>query len=184
MSDNPAVDMLSREHKVILKVVFGLHGLAGQIREGRTVDVSLLRETVEFMREFADKCHHAKEEDILFPALVEHGVPLHGCPLDALLHEHKEGRRLVGELEQAIDAFTPDRPETGNKLISVIEAIKEHYPNHIWKEDEMVFPMTGKLVPPSALRRIYDEFEEVEAQNPPGIHERFHRFADRISSAS
>lgn len=183
MSENPAIDMLGREHKVILKVVGGLKGLASQISEGRSIDVGLLRETVEFMREFADKCHHAKEEDILFPALVEHGVPLHGCPLDALLHEHNEGRRLIGELEQTIDAFTPDQAETGDKLIGVIEAINELYPNHIWKEDTMVFPMAERLIPPKAVLQIYGEFEEVEAQNPPGIHERFHRFADQISSA-
>ena len=84
MTDHAAIDMLSKEHKIILQVVLGLHGLAGHLREGRRVDVELLREAVDFMREFADKCHHAKEEELLFPALVAHGVPLHGCPLDVI----------------------------------------------------------------------------------------------------
>lgn len=184
MTENAAIDMLAREHKIILQVVLGLHGLTRHLREGRTVEVQLLREAVEFMREFADKCHHAKEEELLFPALVAHGVPLHGCPLDALLHEHKEGRRLVGQLSDAIDAYHAEQSGAGDKITTTIEAIERLYPDHIWKEDEMVFPIAERLIPAEARERLFAQFEEVEARKPPGIHERFHDFAARLSTAA
>ena len=184
MSENAAIEMLAREHQIILQVVLGLHGLARHLREGRTVDVKLLIEAVEFMREFSDKCHHAKEEELLFPALVAHGVPLHGCPLDALLHEHKEGRRLVGQLSDAIDAYLAEQSGAGDKITTTIEAIERLYPDHIWKEDVMVFPMAGRLIPAEVRERLFSQFEEVEARNPPDTHERFHEFATRLSEAT
>ena len=184
MTDHAAIDMLSKEHKIILQVVLGLHGLAGHLREGRRVDVELLREAVDFMREFADKCHHAKEEELLFPALVAHGVPLHGCPLDALLHEHKKGRLLAGQLSDAIDAYHAGERDGGDKITTAIEAIERLYPDHIWKEDDMVFPMSARLIPAKDRERLFVQFTEVEARNPPGTHERYHDFARRLALAS
>lgn len=184
MTDNAAIEMLGREHEIILRVVLGLHGVARHLREGRSTDADLLLEAVIFMREFADKCHHAKEEEILFPAMVAHGVPLHGCPLDALLHEHKEARHLVGQLEEAAKAYHAGEPGSEGKVIAAIEPIERLYPEHIWKEDQMVFPMVERLVPAGARRQIFAEFEEVEARNAPGTHERFHHFAARLSAAA
>lgn len=184
MNPNAAIDMLTHEHEVILKVVAGLQGLAGSIRAGRKVDVALLREAVAFMREFADRCHHAKEEDLLFPAFVAHGVPLHGCPIDALLHEHRQGRELVGRLADATDDYARNRPEAGGEIAEAIDGIAALYPNHIWKEDDMVFPMAARLLSDEARAELYARFEEVEATNPPDTHERFHRFAERLAAAT
>jgi len=182
MTGDAAIGMLGAEHRIILQVVLGLHGLARHLHDGQAGDVPLLRETVTFMRDFADRTHHAKEEELLFPALIAHGVPLHGCPLDALLHEHKEGRRLVGQLSDAIDALEAGSADAGEKIVETIKAIERLYPDHIWKEDEMVFPMAERLIPEDERRRLLAQFEEVESRNPPGTAERFLDFANRISS--
>lgn len=184
MNPNAAIDMLTREHKVILKVVEGLRGLAVFLRAGRQVDVALLRDAVTFMREFADRCHHAKEEDLLFPAFVAHGVPLHGCPIDALLHEHQKGRDLVGQIADATDAYAAGRQGAGDAIADAIDGIVAVYPNHIWKEDEMVFPMAAHLLPDEARAELYAQFEDVEAKNPADAHERFHQIAERIGKAA
>jgi hemerythrin-like domain-containing protein len=182
MSSNAAVDMLVHEHKVILKVVDGLRQAVEQMRSGNRVNPALLREAVAFMREFADKCHHAKEEDLLFPALVAHGVPLHGCPIDALLHEHEKGRQLVQKIADAIDLYAAGVAEGVNSVADAIDGIVKLYPNHIWKEDDMVFPMVARLFPEADKMALYGQFQEVEAKNPPGTHERFHVFAERLST--
>jgi hemerythrin-like domain-containing protein len=184
MNPNAAIEMLTAEHKIILMVVEGLRGLATSIRAGEDVDVALLREAVAFMREFADRCHHAKEEDLLFPALVAHGVPLHGCPIDALLHEHQQGRHLVGQLASATGGCAADAVGARNAAADAIDGIVKLYPNHIWKEDDMVFPMVGRLLPAEARAELYTQFEGIEARNPPGAHENFHRFAESIAAAS
>ena len=184
MTDNAAIEMLREEHKIMLQVVLGLHGLARILREGRRVDVDLLREAVEFMREFDDKCHRAKEEELLFPAIVAHRISLHGCPLDALVHEHKECQRLVEQLSDAIDAYHAGETGGGDKITTTIEAIERLYPDHIWKEDELVLPMAGRLIPAKDRERLSAQFAEVEARNPPGTHERYLDFVRRLALAS
>ncbi len=80
--------------------------LAGQ---GHELATQSLNDLIEFMRTYADRCHHGKEETYLFPALERSGVPLTGCPVGALRHEHQAGRALVGQLAQAVAAYSPER---------------------------------------------------------------------------
>jgi len=183
MNENAAIDMLTAEHEVILQVVDGLGNLAKTLRTGKAVEPAVLREAVAFMKEFADCCHHAKEEDLLFPAFVKHGVPDHGCPIDALLRDHKEGRRLVADLAAATDAYADGDSEAAERIATAIDGIAKLYPEHIWKEDEMVFPMARRLLSSEERARLFKQFEEVEARNPPGTHQRFHRFADQLTKS-
>ena len=184
INPNAAIDMLSNEHKLILQVVDGLSRLAAGMCTGKTADPALLLEAVAFMREFADQCHHAKEEDLLFPALIAHGVPMHGCPIDALLHEHEQGRRLVREIADGSDAYIRNEPGAAEATAKAVDKIAALYANHIWKEDEMVFPMAQRLIPEGDRLTLYAAFQEVEARNPPGTHERFHAFARKLGEVA
>ena len=74
------------------KMVVGMSVLAEQLEGGEPVDVSLLESIVVFLRTFADRCHHGKEETFLFPALIRRGVPSHGCPIGGLTMEHQKRR--------------------------------------------------------------------------------------------
>ena len=69
--------------------------LAEALENGQAVEAQILQQIVEFMQNFADKCHHGKEETHLFPMLEGKGVAMRGCPLGVLLHEHEKGRALV-----------------------------------------------------------------------------------------
>jgi len=62
-------EMLEEEHRFIAKVVGITPVLADRIKVGQAVSKDVLRNIVEFMRTFADKCHHGKEEDLLFQPL-------------------------------------------------------------------------------------------------------------------
>ena len=85
-------ETLESEHRFIQKVVAASAILADQLAAGVDLDIEVLLGIVEFMRTYADRCHHGKEEDLLFPALERRGVPMRGCPVGALLGEHKLGR--------------------------------------------------------------------------------------------
>jgi hemerythrin-like domain-containing protein len=71
----PTTEMLEAEHKVIALIVGAATALAAKLKEGAPVDNSIITGLVEFMRRYADQCHHGKEEELLFPALAEKGVP-------------------------------------------------------------------------------------------------------------
>ena len=70
-----AIETLMNEHRVIERVLDGLVAFAEEIERKGTTEKEELGRFVTFVREFADACHHGKEEDILFAAMVEHGVP-------------------------------------------------------------------------------------------------------------
>ena len=178
--DNP-IHLLTHEHQYILKVVHGLSAIDEALTRGQAPDLARLRGVVAFMREFADQCHHAKEEAILFPAMEDKGVPHGGCPLEGLLREHARGRERVGALAAAIDAVDRGDPSGAAALREAIAGIQQLYPNHIWKEDQMVFPMAERLFSAEELAALHARFEQAEVELGQD-HDRYVAFADQMAA--
>ena len=139
-------EMLENEHRYIQKVVAAAATLADRLAEGFDLGIDMVQSIVEFMRIYADKCHHGKEEDLLFPALERKGVPMRGCPVEALMREHQMGRALVKGLAEVVDSYGKGDAAARDVLIKSLRGIVELYPNHIWKEDFLLFPMTNKVL--------------------------------------
>jgi len=116
MSLNPT-ETLESEHRFIQKVVAAAAILANRLAAGVDLDIDVLHGIVKFMRTYADKCHHGKEEALLFPALERRGVPMRGCPIGALLREHEMGKTIVGGLAEAADAYAKGSPAAKDALI-------------------------------------------------------------------
>lgn len=180
MSGATPVEMLEAEHRVIQKMVAGMSVLAQQIEGGEPVDVSLLESIVVFLRTFADRCHHGKEENFLFPALIRRGVPTHGCPIGGLTMEHQKGRLMVGELADAIRGYVAGEPPARENLVKGLRALVAFYPNHIWKEDYLLFPLAGKVLTPADQQELTDKFETVERELGRDVHEGFDKVAAEL----
>ncbi len=181
MSTEHPIHELIHEHRYILKVVHGLSLFDAALERAERVDTELLRRAVEFMREFADRCHHAKEEKILFPAMIAKGVPKTGCPIEGLLREHGQGRELVGALARANDAHAAGATGAAEALRAAIAGIQRLYPNHIWKEDQMVFPMAENLFDAAETARLAADFAAAEREMG-AEHERHAAFADELAA--
>ena len=179
---NSAIAMLTHEHKLIMKVVNALGAISNDLAHGSSVSSEKLHEIVRFLREFADKCHHAKEEDILFPEMAKHGVPETGCPLAALRLEHVHARQLVAQLSTRTQAYARREAGAANALMAVITDIGNLYSSHIWKEDNMVFPMVDRLFPPQDIEHLFQRFEQAEVELGQD-HEDLERFAKSLEQA-
>ena len=174
MSSSTPIEMLEAEHRVILKIVGTLGVLADALEAGRRVQPQTLRDLVEFMRTFADRCHHAKEEAHLFPALASHGVPT---------HEHQKGRTLVAELDQATEAhFKQSPPEAKAEIVRCLRGLAALYPNHLWKEDYMVFPMSVRMLTEADNAELQRKFEAVEAEIGAEVHHRMEALAEKLQA--
>ncbi len=170
---------LTHEHGYILKVVHSLSLFDAALECNEPVDAALLRQVVDFMREFADRCHHAKEEQILFPEMVRKGVPETGCPIEGLFREHVRGRELVSALARTNEAHAAGEAGAAEALRAAIAGIQQLYPNHIWKEDQMVFPMAEKLFDPQETTKLAADFAAAE-RAIGAEHERHAAFADEL----
>ena len=110
-----ATDNLIDDHTIIQEVM----NIMERITSAKEPDVEHLEFIVTFIREFADGCHHAKEEGLLFPKLVAKGIPKDHGPIGMMLMEHEEGRNFVKGMADNLELY-----KSGNK-----EALKAVYRN-------------------------------------------------------
>jgi hemerythrin-like domain-containing protein len=178
-SDHP-IESLEREHRFIEKIVKACFVTVEEISAGAPVDPDLLRRIVDFMRVYADKCHHGKEEELLFPALYDRGVPITGCPVGALAGEHIQGRRLVTGLADSLDLLARGDPQARAAILANLKGVTSLYPNHIWKEDYLLFPMTLKVMNTTDLIELGKEFEKVDESIGAEVLRGYEKFADGL----
>jgi hemerythrin-like domain-containing protein len=180
MSQNP-IDLLEEENRYIARVVSAADRLADRLAANQPVEARTLKDVADFMLLYADKCHHGKEEDKLFPLLEKRGVPTHGCPLEALSHEYGIGRALAKGLTEAVAAYRrADRTAT-IRLINNLRGIAELYPNHIWKEDHLLFPISHKVLSTEDQYDLALEFESVEQMLGWEMLEHFEQLSEQLA---
>lgn len=128
------------EHRVIGRMINALRREIANIEKTDLVDTSFLLEVTSFIGEYADECHHGKEEDILFNDLRGKDPPEHLARiLDELVAEHRTGRATVARLRTAVTQYGDSRPEVRDEIINSLRTIGEFYPAHIAKEDKHFF---------------------------------------------
>ncbi|MEM4237853.1 MAG: hemerythrin domain-containing protein, partial [Candidatus Nitrosocaldaceae archaeon] len=76
---------LRKDHEVIEKALKALDTTVSLFKDGNDVPIAILNDTVDFVTNFIDRCHHSKEEDGLFPALNEKGMPREHGPIAVML---------------------------------------------------------------------------------------------------
>jgi hemerythrin-like domain-containing protein len=170
MSTSQAVSDLVREHEAIVFALGILERISEQLAAGKAVAVDDLAQFIEFFKEFADTCHHGKEEQILFPALLDAGGPGERAHITAMLTEHDEGRGLIADmkasLQPALDA---------KKFVAAARAYSALLQSHIAKENGVLFPMAERILEPAQSTRLFAEFEEYETRvMGAGRHEQLH----------
>lgn len=166
-----AIEDLEHEHEAILFALRILDSMARQAAAGSAVDRADLTAFVGFLQEFADRCHHGKEEGLLFPALAAAGVAEQGGPLGALLHEHVEGRRWIAQMQASTEP-TFDAARFSAAARGYGELLRAH----IRKENEVLFPLAERLLSAAQLEALFEGFEEHEATViGAGRHEQLHQ---------
>jgi hemerythrin-like domain-containing protein len=148
-----AIETLMVEHQQILGAIGALEAFAGEVRRGAG-DPAELGEFVTFIREFADAHHHAKEEDLLFAAMVEAGFPRDGGPIGVMLHEHGLGRAHVGVLAGLVGAGAPWTAVDRERIHAAALGYAELLRAHIHKEDEILYPMAEARLPAALAARV------------------------------
>jgi hemerythrin-like domain-containing protein len=178
-----ATEILIHEHELILRGVAVLERMARRANAGQAVPAGDARSIIEFIRKFADGCHHAKEEGVLFPAMIAAGIPAQGGPVAVMLSEHEQGRAAVRAMDEAAAGFGVN-PDAASAFASAAFAYATLLQNHIFKENNVLFRMADQFIPASndaAMVAAYDEHEAKVAG--PGEHDRFHAMIDGLEHA-
>ena len=179
MNNPKPTEVLEREHRYIQQVVASLLLLAEDLERGEAVPGETLTDTLEFLGTFADKCHHGKEEEFLFPLLEQRGVPPQGCPLGVLKKEHEAGRHLVSQFATVSGKYMKDGSEK-ELLRTTLLSLAELYGGHIWKEDYLLFPMTNKVLSAEEQDQLASQFNDIESRIGPDVQQRFEELAGKL----
>lgn len=142
---------LREEHRVILRAIVLVEVAAGRLDAGRALPAGWWDELLEWLRVFADRNHHAKEEAYLFPALAQAGVPAAGGPVGVMLEEHTEGRGLVRLMAES----PPERRAAAARRY--VHLLREH----IDKENGVLFPLADAVLDEVAQRELAREFAAI-----------------------
>lgn len=176
-----ATAVLSAEHRVIERVLAVLEGLTRTPVEG---SLERWRKALDFIRNFADECHHLKEEKILFPALEEHGIPRDGGPVGMMLTEHEEGRGYVRGMMAALALAEAKNEAAKGALVDNARAYLRLLKEHIQKEDEILFRIADEAIPLAEQRELLRTFEEHEAKEMgAGVHEKYLTIAEELEAS-
>lgn len=128
------------EHRLIERMIALLDREARRIRATGKVDTDFILSAIDFIRLYADRCHHGKEEDILFRALKEKPLaPDHRRVMEELEAEHAQGRRTVARLALVRERVLKGEASAARDLAALLEELVRFYPAHIAKEDEAFF---------------------------------------------
>ncbi len=180
-----ATEILMEEHRVIERVLAALERAAQRASAGEHIRPAFFLNAALFIKNFADGCHHRKEEGVLFKAMNEAGMPVEGGPIAVMLFEHEQGRALTRAMREAAEQW-----ERGDQ--SALQAVVQNalgyvalLRQHIHKEDHILFPMAAQVIPLERHDQVAADFERVEHEETgEGVHEKYLALAEVLEKES
>jgi hemerythrin-like domain-containing protein len=128
------------EHRLIERMIKVMKSHVRQIEKEGTADPLFIDKAVDFIRTYADRCHHGKEEDILFRDLKTKDIAQeHKRVMEELLEEHRKGRKVTGQLVEAKEKYVQGNQEALGDIVECLKTLVDFYPKHIEKEDRHFF---------------------------------------------
>jgi len=165
-----SVERLKAEHDLIERGLALLEKAVVRIEAGQPVPEGFPLWAPDFFQQFADQCHHAKEEDVFFPVLKQRGIPEQGGPIGVMLHEHILGRDCVGRMREASQTQPFDARTFADAARQYIPLLRQH----IFKENNVLFRMAEGVMSEADDSDVTGRFSQVEQERGlTSLHESF-----------
>jgi hemerythrin-like domain-containing protein len=159
------------EHRLIERMVAVLDRQRAAIAGGSPPDNELLDAATDFMRMYADRCHHGKEEELLFAKLQTKSMsPDMVAAMDRLIADHVRSRELVGRVRELNERSKNGDRTVGNELTAVLGEIAKLYPDHIAREDKEFFPLAMRYLSKEESEAMLRQFADFDQKL---IHEKY-----------
>jgi len=172
---------LRRDHDLIEKVIKAMESTIQLLNDGKQIPESILLPVIDFSKNFTDVCHHSKEENSLFPALEQAGMPRNMGPIAMMLIDHGRSREIGKEMENS----AKDYISSGNsiKLISDMQQYVEHITEHLWKENNRLFMMAEARLQYVAKKvdKELNDIEELKLKETGKTREHYEQLAETLT---
>lgn len=166
------------EHRLIERMLELMRKEIRQIEARNKADSLFIDTAVDFIRTYADRTHHGKEEDILFRVLAAKKMSqADNTIMNELIEEHKYGRKTVRELVDAKQTYLQGNRGSFLTIVEKFTALAQFYPEHITKEDEVFFPASEAYLSPKEQEAMLQEFWEFDKKM---IHEKYRSVVEQL----
>jgi hemerythrin-like domain-containing protein len=171
---------LRRDHDLIEKVIKAMESTIQLLNDGKQIPESILLPVIDFSKNFTDVCHHSKEENSLFPALEQAGMPRHMGPIAMMLIDHERSREIGKEMENSAKDYISSGNST--KLISDMQQYVEHITEHLWKENNKLFMMAEARLQYVAKKvdKELNDIEELKLKETGKTREHYEQLAETL----
>ena len=159
-----ATQNLENDHVQILRLIEVME----RITQSADPEAEHLELIVRIIREFADGLHHAKEEQLLFPLMVQKGYSNETGPVAVMLHDHEQGRVFVKGMAENIGLYKQGRLDALPAIYSNMLGYADLLKTHIAKENNVLFRMADKAFTPAEQVLLLIDFVKVENQQQNG----------------
>jgi hemerythrin-like domain-containing protein len=169
------------EHNTLKEMLEIMKKIAENIDTDRGFDTSDVEKIIDFLRVFADNCHHGKEEKVLFPALVLEGLAEEKGPISVMLQEHNIGRGYVNGMIAGLEDFKMNFAKSGRLIAACLTNYANLLQTHIRNEDNVLFPMADKVLSGQKQNEILKQFEKIEEDViGHGAREQYHELIKQL----
>lgn len=153
-----ATQNLEKDHEYILRLIRIMEEMAA----GKTQNITHMETVIDLIRNFADGFHHAKEENLLFPAMIEKGFSKEQGPIAVMLSDHDQGRHFVNGMEAGLQLYKYGDKQGLEKTYESMLSYGQLLQSHISKENNVLFRMADKSLSPADQQKLAEEFEDIE----------------------
>lgn len=148
-------DMLIEEHELLERALTAIELELKELSHAGG-NLKKIKRSLDFLFEIGDKVHNQKEEKFLFPKMGEHGVPQDGGPIGVMLYEHQTERDKLQKLLSKIQ----ESGQIDDESLALMQEYFSVRKEHIWKENDVLYPMAHRILPPEEHDKIYQEMVE------------------------
>jgi hemerythrin-like domain-containing protein len=166
------------EHRLIERMICQIHKALKQIHPTKGIDSLFIDTAVDFIRTYADRTHHGKEEDILFRDLNKKDLSADDKRvMNELVEEHVYGRKTTKKLIEANNRYRRGDKSALADITDALNTLVNFYPKHIDKEDKVFFPASRTYLSEQEEQAILTEFLEFDRKM---IHEKYKSVVERL----
>lgn len=177
-----ATEQLKSEHEGIGIMLRVVNTICSRLESDGSFDDRQFERIIEFFRVFVDRCHHGKEEDMLFPAMKQAGIPDQGGPIGQMLAEHEQGRTYVRKMEEPLKRCQSGSVQADSEICMHARAYTALMTQHIDKENTILFPLADRVLSAERQAELFDAFEKLEDERiGKGVHEQFHELLNALA---
>ncbi len=164
------------EHRLIERMLAVIRKTLAQVVKTRKIDPTFVDTAVDFIRIYADRTHHGKEEDILFRDLNTKGLSEEDRRvMNELIDEHVFGRATTKTLVEANTRYRNGDASALEDIARCLTTLVDFYPRHIEKEDKVFFPAARTYFSETEDQAMLAEFYDFDQKM---IHEKYKSVVD------